>query len=116
MMRPSRFQLGEDLARCPVGYKVGVGEQHAGRVGVRLEDADGLAALHKQGFVVLQVAQAVHDLEQRGPVARGLAAAAIDDEVLRTLGHFRVEVVHEHPERGLLQPAFATKRCAARCA
>ena len=33
--------------------------------------------------------------------------AAVDDEVVRVLGDLRIEVVHEHPERGFLLPALA---------
>ena len=41
------------------------------------------------------------------PVARGLAGAAVDDEILGVLGDVRIEVVHQHPQRGLLHPALA---------
>ena len=40
------------------------------------------------------------------PVARRLAGAAVDDQVLRALGHVGVEVVHEHAQRGLLRPCL----------
>src|SRR3712207_8743000 len=56
---------------------------------------------------------AVHDLQQRRPVAGRLAAAAVYHQVLRALGHLGVQVVHQHPERCLLQPAFAAKVLAA---
>ena len=39
------------------------------------------------------------------PVAGGLARAAVDDELLRVLGHLGVEIVLEHAKRGLLRPA-----------
>src|SRR5207249_1285640 len=41
------------------------------------------------------------------PVARRLAGPAVDDQLVGLLGDLRVEVVHEHPESGLLWPAFA---------
>ena len=42
------------------------------------------------------------------------AGPAVDDEVVRVLGDLRVEVVHEHPERGFLLPAAAGQLGAAR--
>ena len=48
-----------------------------------------------------------------GPGAGGLAAAAVDDQVLGPLGDLGVEVVHEHAQGGLLEPALAGQLCAA---
>ena len=44
--------------------------------------------------------------------ARRPPGPAVDDEVVGVLGDLRIEVVHEHPERGFLLPAAAA---AARC-
>ena len=41
------------------------------------------------------------------PIARRLAAPAIDDQVLRIAGNFRIKIVLDHAIGGLLQPAFA---------
>src|SRR5207244_5234559 len=41
------------------------------------------------------------------PVPRRLSGPAVDDEVFRPLRHLGIEVVHEHPESGLLGPAPA---------
>ena len=60
------------------------------------------------------VAQRAHDRVERLPRARGAAGAAVDDEVLGPLGDVRVEVVHQHPQRGLLRPALAGELAAAR--
>ena len=48
------------------------------------------------------------------PRARGAAGPAVDDEVLRALGHVGVEVVHQHPQGRLLRPAAAGQLGAAR--
>ena len=48
--------------------------------------------------------RADHGVE-RPPVARGPAGAAVDDEVVGALGVLGVEVVHQHPQRGLGGPA-----------
>ncbi len=77
----------ERVPGSPVGDEVRVRDQHARRVGVGLEDADGLAALHEQGLVLLQRLERGHDAVEGLPVARRPADAAIDDEGLRVLGH-----------------------------
>ena len=48
------------------------------------------------------------------PRPRRAAGPAVDDEVVGVLGDLRVEVVHEHPERGFLRPAAAGQLGAAR--
>jgi hypothetical protein len=69
---------------------------------VGAEDADRLARLHEQGLVVLERRQQCARWRRSSPVARRLAGAAVDDEVVGALGDLGVEVVHEHPQRGLL--------------
>ena len=102
------------LPRRPVRHQVGVGKQHTRRVGVRAENADRLAALDEQRLVVVQRFQRRDDLVETCPVARGATDAAIDDERLRVLGDFRVEVVLQHAEDGFGQPALAVQFIAAR--
>ena len=48
------------------------------------------------------------------PVARRLADAAVDDELLRPLRDLGIEVVHQHPQRGFLLPSAAGELGAAR--
>jgi hypothetical protein len=47
------IELVEVLPGGPVRHQVGVGDQHARRIGMRAEHADRLAGLHQQGLVVL---------------------------------------------------------------
>src|SRR6202022_4439132 len=49
-----------------------------------------------------------------GLIASSLPGAAVDHQILWPLGDFRIEIVHEHAQRGFLLPAFATKFGAAR--
>ncbi len=98
----------------PVADEVGVGEEHAGRPLVRLEDADRLAGLHEHRLVALEVRQRAHHGVEAGPVAGRLAGAAVDDELVGVLGHLGVEVVHEHAQGGLLRPALRGEGRAAR--
>src|SRR5207302_550005 len=48
-----------------------------------------------------------HEPVEARPVARRPSRPAVHDEILGPLGHLRIEVVHEHPERGLLGPSPA---------
>ena len=91
----------------PVAHQVGVGDQHARRPLVGREDADRLARLHEQGLVVAQALQGGHDGVEGLPVAGRLAGAAVDHEVLGTLGDLGVQVVHQHAQGGFLLPALA---------
>ncbi len=90
----------------PVRHEVGVGDQHARRVGVGPEDADRLARLHQQRLVAFEPAQGLDDRVEGVPVARRAADAAVDDELARPLGDVGIEVVHQHPQRRFGQPAF----------
>ncbi len=100
--------------RRPVAHEVRVRDEHARRPLVRAEHADGLARLHEQGLVGLEVLERAHDRVERLPVAGGLARAAVDDEVLGALGDLGVEVVHEHAQRRLGLPALRGELGAAR--
>jgi hypothetical protein len=83
---------------------------------VGAEDADRLAALHEQRLVVGEAAQRGHDGVERLPRARCTPRAAVDHEMGGILGDLGVEVVHEHAQGGLLEPALAAELGAARCA
>ncbi len=100
------IELVEVRPGRPVRHEVGVGDQHARRVGVRAEDADGLAGLHEQRLVGFELAQRGDDAVEAFPVARGAADAAVDDEFVRLLGDVGVEVVHEHAQRRFGEPAL----------
>ena len=100
------LEPAELLPGGPAGHEVGVGDQHPGRLGVGAKHAHGLPALHQQGLVVLQPPQGGDQPLVRGPVAGGLAAAAVHHQLLRTLGDRRIQVVHQHAQGGLLVPAL----------
>jgi hypothetical protein len=78
------------------------------------EDAHRLAALHEQRLVPFERAQRGDDRVERRPVARRLARAAVDHEILRPFGDRRIEVVHQHAQRRLLHPALAGEPRAGR--
>jgi hypothetical protein len=108
--RQSRgLEAAELVPRRPVRHDERVREQHARRVRVRAEAPDGLARLHEQRLVVPELLELADDHVEGRPRARRFAGAAVDDEVVRPLGHLGVEVVHQHPQRGFLLPAAAAQ-------
>ena len=98
----------------PVRHEVGVGDQDARRVRMRPEHADRLAGLHKQRLVVGKRLQRPHDAVEIFPRAGGAADAAIDDQLVRVLGHIGIEIVHQHAQRCFRQPAPGADLGAAR--
>ena len=107
-----RLVLAEVLPVTPGGDEHGIGDEDAGRVGMRLEDADGLARLHEQRLVGLERSERGHDAVIGLPVPRRLPRAAVHDQVFPALGHVGVEVVHQHAQRGFLGPPLAGERSA----
>ena len=107
------LEPAELLPGGPVPDEVGVGDEDARRPLVRGEDANRPPALDEHRLVALEGAQRALQRVERRPVARGLAGAAVDDELVRVLGDLGVEVVLEHPQRGLLRPAQGRELGAA---
>jgi hypothetical protein len=60
----------------------------------------------EQCLVVLEPLERFDDLVEALPVARCAANPAVDDQALRVLGDFVVEIVHQHPDRGFGGPAL----------
>ena len=98
----------------PVRHEERVGDQHPRRLRVGAEDRHRLARLDEQRLVVAEPPQRGDDRVEALPVARRLARAAVDHQLLGPLGHLGVEVVHQHAQRRLLLPAAAGELGAAR--
>ena len=99
----------------PLPDEVRVGDQHARRPLVGPEHArpacrDWTSSVSSSR----EPAQLADDRVERLPAPRRAAGAAVDDEVVGVLGDLGVEVVHEHPQRGLLLPAAGQTARAAR--
>src|SRR5690349_19884489 len=77
------IEIVEVIPRGPVRHKVGVGDEHPRSVRMGAKDADGLAGLHQQGLVVLQIPECSDDAVETLPIAGGPADAAVDDEFSR---------------------------------
>ena len=73
----------------------------------RPENTHRFARLNKQRLVVLQGAQGADNPVKGLPTSCSPPRSTVDDELLRILRNFFVEVVHQHPHRGFLMPAFA---------
>ena len=101
------LQPAELVGGGPVGHQHRVGDQHPRRLRVGLEHRHRLAGLDEQRLLVAQPPERRDDRLEALPVARRLPRAAIDHQLLRPLGDLGVEVVHQHPQRGLLLPAAA---------
>ena len=108
------FEIAETIPRRPGRHEQRVGDEDARRPGMGSEDGDGLARLHDERLVVLEPAEGRDDRIEGGPAARRAARPAVDDEVFGTFGDVRVEVVHQHAERGFLWPSLAGDRHASR--
>ena len=81
---------------------------------MRAENTDGLAGLHQQRFIVFQGSERRNNRVIALPIARRFSAPAIDDQIFRLFGDFRIEVVHQHAHGRFLLPAFAGKSGATR--
>ena len=112
--QPQRVEPPELGPVGPLRHQIGVGDEHPRRPLVGAEDADRLARLHQQRLIVLQNPEAGYDGVEGRPAAGGLAAAAVDDELVGMLGDLRVDVVHQHPHGGFLRPCLAGELGAAR--
>ena len=98
----------------PIADEVGVGDEHARRPLVGAEDTDRPARLHEHRLVVGKRGErADHRVEGR-PIASSAPGAAVDDELVRMLGHLGVEVVLQHAQCGLLRPTACSESRAAR--
>ena len=91
-----------------------VRDQDARRPWMGAENADGLSALHEQRLVLAEGEERPDERLQRVVVARCLARAAVDDQLLGLLRHLAVEVVEEHPKRRLRLPRAGVQRLSAR--
>src|SRR5581483_8389433 len=68
--QPLAVEFAEVLPGRPMRYEVGVSDEHARRVSVGSEDADWLARLYEQSFVLAQGFQGFDDVVVTLPIAR----------------------------------------------
>ena len=103
---PLLIQLMEMIPVRPMRHEVGVRNQNARRVLVRAEHANRLAGLDEQRLVGLELAQRRDNAIEALPVPRRPANAAVHHQLARFLGHFGIQIIHQHPERRFREPAL----------
>ena len=81
--QPAILQVPEGFPGRPRRHQQRVGNQHPRRMLVRAEDADGLAGLHDQGLVVVELLQRRDDGVEGRPAPGGAARAAVHDQIVR---------------------------------
>ena len=109
------LEVPEVLPVGPVPHQVRIGDQDAWRGAAGLEDADRPTGLHQQRLVRFETLQGGDDRLEAGPIARGLAAAAIHDQLLGFLRYLGVQVVEQEPQRGFRLPGLRGQLRATRC-
>ena len=93
----------------PGRHNVAVGDEHAGRVGMGFQNADGLARLHEHGFVGVERFQRFDDAVEFSPVARRASGAAVDDQLIGQQRHLGIEVVFQHSKSCFRLPVFGAQ-------
>lgn len=101
------FESAEFVPGGPFGHEHRVADEHAGRVGVCLEYADGPPGLHQHGLVIFEPLERGDDAVEILPRPGRLPGPAVDYEVFGIFGNVGIEVVHEHAQGGFLLPALA---------
>ncbi len=81
---------------------------------MRAEHTHGFARLNQQRLIVFEPLQRRDNAIEAFPVARSSADAAIHDQLRRPLRDLGVEIVHEHAQRRLGEPALGREGGAAR--
>ena len=107
----------EFMKVIPVGPRpnqIRISDQHSRRIFMSAKDANRLAGLNQQRLVIFQALKRAHNCVVRFPIARGLAGAAIDDQLVRFFRYRRIEIVHQAAQGGLLVPALTVELGAAR--
>jgi hypothetical protein len=108
------FEVAELVPRGPGRHEQRIGDDDARRPRVGPEHRDRFARLHDQGLVVIEAAEGRHDGVERRPAAGSATRTAVNHQIVGAFGHLRIEVVHQHSERGFLRPALTRNRRAAR--
>src|SRR5689334_1329821 len=101
------LELAKVIPGRPAANEIAVRDQNPRRGRMGAKHADRLAALNQQRFVRTEALELAHDCIEAIPVARRFSSSTIHDEILRSFSDVGIEVVHQHPQRRFLLPAFA---------
>ena len=106
----------EFMKVIPVGpgaHQIGIRDQDTRRIFMCAKDSNRFSRLHQQRLIVLQLMQRPNNRVERFPIARSFTRATVDDQFIRLLCHFGIEIVHQTAQRCFLMPAFAVEFGAA---
>ena len=78
------------------------------------QNAHWLTRLDQQRLIVLQALERAHNGVEGGPVARSLPCAAVNHQLVRSFGYFRIEIVHQHAQGSFLLPALGAQPGSSR--
>src|SRR5262249_14143106 len=98
----------------PLTDKIRVRDQNPRGFIMRAEFPDRLSRLNEKRFVVFELTQHANDCVETSPASRGAASSAVNNQSIGVFSDVRIEVVHQHPHRRLLVPAFACTLTTAR--
>src|ERR1700731_4640790 len=88
-------------------YQIGIAEQYARRVFVGAKDGYGFSGLYQQRFIRGKILQRANDGMKTLPIPRRFSCAAVYHQIVRFFSDLRIEIIHEHAQRGFLMPALA---------
>src|SRR5215472_9976056 len=74
---------------------------------MRAELSNRLSRLNEKRFVVFEFTQQTNDCIESFPASRGATSSAVDHQLIGIFRDFGIEIVHQHPHRRFLMPAFA---------
>ena len=98
----------------PMRHQIGIGDENAGGVRMRLKNAHWLARLNQQGFVAVEPFQRRDDAIEAFPIPRRASDPAIDDQFARLFGNVGIEIVHQHAHGRFRQPGLCRELGAPR--
>src|SRR2546429_3512855 len=107
------LQFVEIIPSCPLWHQHTVDDQNPRRHSMRLENCDRFPALYKKRVFFSQLLERILDGLECVPRACGLSGSSINYQLLRILGHLRVQHAVEHPQRSLDLPVLAMKGCTS---
>ena len=83
-----------------------VGDDHPRGILVAREEAQRMAGVHHERLLVRHRGEVLHHEAVLRPVLEDGAVAAVDDELVRVLGHARIQVVLDHRHDGRRLPGL----------
>ena len=106
------IQIVEMIPRRPMRNEVRIRNQNARRIRMGAKHSHRPARLHQQRLIPVQIGQSGDNRIEILPGPRSPPDPSINHQFMRVLRHIGMQVVHQHPQRRLGQPAFGRQRRA----